>query len=130
MNINSYVLKLKGNAELPNEIEIGSNYHVSLEGAVTGYKVEDNEDGTYNQIYDFKPIKVDLLTPKGKSLKLKDARKNSQKFRNYCYKVYINEGVTESFDDVYDAVIWEAMGLMPSLIRSAQKRINGEKTNP
>jgi len=129
MEINSHILKLKGNSELPEALEIASNYHIALEGAVTGYKVEDNENGTVDYIYDFKPIKVDLLTPKGKSLKLKDNRKNSLKFRNYCFKVWVSEGYTEPFDDCYDAVIWEAMSRMPDLLREAIKRINGEKPN-
>jgi len=129
MEINSHILKLKGNAELPEALEIASNYHIALEGAVTGYKVEDNENGTVDYIYDFKPIKVDLLTPKGKSLKLKDARKNSVKMRNYLFKIYVAEGYTEPFDEVYDAFCWEVMGQTPSLIREAIKRINGEKNH-
>jgi hypothetical protein len=127
MEINSHVLKLKGNSELPEALEIASNYHIALEGAVTGYKVEDNENGTVDYIYDFKPIKVDLLTPKGKSLKLKDNRKNSVKIRNYLFKIYVAEGYTEPFDDVYDAFCWEVMSQTPSLIKEAIKRINGEK---
>ena len=129
MEINSHVLKLKGNSELPEALEIASNYHIALEGAVTGYKVEDNENGTVDYIYDFKPIKVDLLTPKGKSLKLKDNRKNSVKIRNYLFKIYTSEGVVENFDDVYDAFCWEVMGNTPNLLREAVKRINGEKPN-
>ena len=126
-NVNSHILKLKGNSELPEEIEIGHNYHIALEGSVTGFKVEDNEDGTFNKIYDFKPVKVDVLTPLGKSLKLKDPRKSSQKFRNYCYKIWIEEGYTEPFDEVYENTIWEAMSMMPALVREAIKRMNNEK---
>lgn len=123
MQINSHILKVAGKAELPNEIEISHNYHIALDGSVTGFKVEDNEDGTFNKVYDFKPIKVELLTPKGASLKLKDPRKNSQKLRNYLYKIYHDEGYTEDFDKVYDTVTLEIMGMMPHHLREAIKRL-------
>jgi len=127
MQINSNSLKIAGKAELPSDIEIAHNYHISLEGSVTGFKVEDNEDGTFNKIYDFKPVKVDLLTPLGKSLKLKDPRKNSQKMRNYLFKVYHDEGYCEDFDLVYDAFSKEVMSMTPGLLREAIKRLNNGK---
>jgi hypothetical protein len=127
MDVSSHILKLKGNAELPEAVEITHNYKITLEGSITGYKVEDNENGTENRIYDFKPVLVELLTPTGKTLKTKDPRKNSVKIRNYLFKIYVAEGYTEPFDDVYDAFCWEVMSQTPSLIRSAINRINGEK---
>ena len=127
MEINSHILKLKGNAELPNELEVDDNYHISMEGSITGYKFESNDNGTADKIYDFKPVLIELLTPKGKTLKTKDPRKNSVKIRNYLFKIYVAEGYTEPFDDVYDAFCWEVMGQTPMLIREAIKRINGEK---
>ena len=127
MEINSHILKLKGNAELPNELEVDDNYHISMEGSITGYKFESNDNGTADKIYDFKPVLIELLTPKGKTLKTKDPRKNSVKIRNYLFKIYVAEGYTEPFDDVYDAFCWEVMGNTPNLLREAVKRINGEK---
>jgi len=56
MDVSSHILKLKGNAELPEAVEITHNYKITLEGSITGYKVEDNENGTENRIYDFKPV--------------------------------------------------------------------------
>jgi len=99
--INSYILKLQGKAELPEEIEISENYHVSLEGSITSYSLHDNQNGTYDKIFTFKPIKVDLLTNKGKSLHLKDTRSSSQLFRGSLYKNWLNSQAGLDFDTWY-----------------------------
>ena len=101
--INSHILKLQGKAELPNEIETGSNYHISLEGAVNKVELHDNEDSTWDKIYTFRPVKIDLLDKMGKSLKLKDPRSNSIKIRGSLYRefMFLNEQI--SFEDFYAA---------------------------
>lgn len=125
--INSHILKLQGKAELPQEIELGSNYHIALEGSIIATSEHDNENGTSDKVYTFRPVKVEILTPKGKMLKLKDSRKNSQKLRNYLFKLYAQEGYVEAFDQVYDNFTLETMSMMPELLRGAIRRIN-EKT--
>lgn len=124
MQINSYILKVQGKSELPSEIETGHNYHIALDGSVNKVELHDNEDGTWNKVYTFKPVHISLLTPKGESLKLKDPRKNSQKLRNYLFKLYTEEGYTEDFDRVYDEFTNATMAFSPSLLREAIKRIN------
>lgn len=116
-----------GKAELPKEIEEGHNYHVACEGSITSSAVHDNGDGTWNKVYTFKPIKVDVLTPTGESLKLKDPRRNSQKIRNYLFKAYSDEGYVEDFDEVYAQFTYEVMFMTPELLRRAIKRVNKEK---
>lgn len=123
--INSHILKLLGRSELPSEIDTGHNYSVNLQGSVNKVELHDNEDGTWNKIYTFKPIIVELITPKGESLKLKDPRHNSQKMRNYLFKIYSDEGYVEDFDRVYDAFTYEVMGMTPGLLRNAIKRVQG-----
>ena len=124
MNINSHILKLLGKSELPKQIQEGRNYHVSCEGSVNKVELHDNEDGTWNKIYTFKPIKIDLLNETGQTIKLKDPRKNSQKIRNYLFKIYSQEGYVEDFDKLYDAFTQEVMLMTPQLIREAVKRVN------
>ncbi len=124
MNINSHILKLQGKAELPEEIETGDNYHVALSGGIEKLEFHDNHDGTWDKIYTLKPIKIELLNHLGKSLKLKDPRKNSQKIRGALWKHYFQEGYTGDFDALYDAFTYEVIGLMPQLIRGAVKRVN------
>ena len=127
MKINSHILKIQGRVELPHAVDMGHNYHVSVEGSINKEEIHDNEDGTCNRVSTFKPIKVSLLTPKGESLKLKDPRKNSQKLRNYLFKLYTEEGYIEDFDRVYDEFTNATMAFAPSLLKEAIKRINEHK---
>jgi hypothetical protein len=68
-----------------------------------------------------------MITETGEKVKLADPRKQSVKFRNYLYKLWLEDGCIYDFDTVYEQVVYEVMGIMPSLLRSAIKRINGEK---
>lgn len=120
--ISSHFLRLTGKAELPREIEMGNNYHVSLSGAVKSITNHDNEDGTVARMYTFKAIKVELLDELGETLKLKDTRSNSQRFRSLVYKYYINNAMTVEFDDFYDGVMNQAMFELPALIERYERR--------
>lgn len=111
--INSHILKISGKSELPNEIEIGHNYHLSLEGSVNSMTEIDNEDGTRNRIYSFRPVKLDLLNSKGETLKLKDTRTKSQLFRGRIYKIWSNNN-DMSFEEYYN-------DLMNNLITNADE---------
>ncbi len=109
MEINSHILKFQGKAELPQEVSIGHNYHVSAEGSVTSVSETDNEDGTHNRTYTFKPVRIELLTDKGEMLKLKDPRSNSTLLRSLLYKKWVNAASSDSFEDFYTKVIYGIM---------------------
>ncbi len=113
MEISSYHLKLSGKAELPREIEIGSNYHISLEGSITNFTESDNDDGSHSRMYTFKPVKVELLDPQGKALKLKDTRSKSQLLRARFYAIWREQNVPVAFEIWYE-------GLMDNIRRDAE----------
>jgi hypothetical protein len=117
MEINSHILKMLGKSELPSAIQIGHNYEVIAKGSITKEELHDNEDGTGDKIYTFKPITVELKTELGESLKLKDPRRNSEKFRAYLYKLWRDEGILMDFDTCYEKVTLKAMADMPRLLR-------------
>ena len=48
MQINSHILKISGNAELPNELILGNNYETTLQGTVV--KSQDSNIVTGKQI--------------------------------------------------------------------------------
>lgn len=100
--VTSFILRLQGKAELPREIEIGNNYHISLEGSITNFTESDNDDGSHSRTYTFKPVKVELLDPTGETLKLKDARSKSQIFRARCWAIWKEQNAPESFEVFYD----------------------------
>jgi len=125
-----YFVKIQGKANVPEKLSIGHNYKLEADCSITSETRCDNENGEFDVIYKVEPITVSIQKDNGKIIKAKDPRRNSQKIRNYLYKIYVAEGYTEPFDSVYDAFSWEVMGATPNLLRDAIKRINGEKTNP
>lgn len=105
-NKDTYMLKISGKSELPKPINIGHNFHVALEGSVVSETKSDNENGEFTHTYSFKPIKIDLLTDKGESLKLKDTRTASQLFRARLYSIWKNQkSVSTDFDTWYQNIM-------------------------
>lgn len=100
----TYLLKLSGKAELPDAILPGHNFHVALDGSIVSETISDNEDGTFTHTYTFRPVKVDVLTPKGEMLHLKDSRSNSQLIRGLLYKRWMNLASSIPFDEFYDRI--------------------------
>ncbi len=103
--INSHILKLTGRAELPQAIETGHNYHIAIEGSIPKVEIHDQEDGTFNRVYTFRAIKVDVLTPQGKTLKLKDTRSLSQLFRARLWKKHLESKTELPFDKWYELLM-------------------------
>lgn len=103
--INSHILRLQGKAELPREVKIGSNYHLMLEGSITNFTQSDNEDGTHNRTYTFKPVHVSLIEPTGETLQLKDARSKSQLWRARCWAIWKTQNINMPFDEWYDTTM-------------------------
>ena len=62
------------------------------------------------RVYIFRPIKIDLLDPKGNSLKLKDTRSKSQLFRERVWAAWKDRPDNFTFEEYYD-------GLMDNLIK-------------
>lgn len=109
MEINSHYIKLSGKAEIPQSIEMGSNYHVSLSGNITKVTEHDNEDGTFNREYNFKSVKIEILEPTGETIKAKDTRSHSALLRNLLYKKWVNAASDISFEDFYSKFMYGVM---------------------
>lgn len=105
MATDSYILRITGKAELPRPIEVGHNYHVSLEGSVVEESKADNQDGSLTYAWKFKPVKIELLEPKGETLKLKDPRSKSALFRSIVWKRWKDNLVDRPFDEYYDLLM-------------------------
>jgi hypothetical protein len=120
MEISNYVLKLTGKSELPQPIDLGNNYNIALSGSVRTSTDSDNDDGTLSRIYTFKPVKIELLTETGETIKLKDTRSNSQLLRSLIYKRWVNAASKITFDEFYDKVIGSAMVNVDKIIDWAQ----------
>lgn len=120
--INSHILKLTGKCELPSAVEIGHNYTVVLKGSVTAYTESDNDDGTMNRSYTFRPVTGEINTDDGQSLKLKDNRSNSTLIRQLIYKRWVNSASGVDFEVFYDGVCREIMQGIDDLITRHENR--------
>lgn len=79
--INSYAIKLSGEAELPEPLENNTDYLVSVEGSVTKEEIEPNYSGGYERVFKFRPLKVEVLKNNGQTVKSIDRLRQSQKIR-------------------------------------------------
>ena len=119
----TYYAKIQGKVNIPQKLEIGHNYRLVADCSVTSESKEDLENGEFSITSKLVPITAEISKDNGPTIKAKDPRKNSQKIRNYLFKIYANEGYTEDFDQLYDAFTQEVMTITPELIREALKRI-------
>lgn len=119
----NYFIKILGKANVPERVDIGHNYKLTADCSVTQEQKVDNHDGSYDIIFKVEPVTIEIQRDNGEIIKAKDPRKNSQKIRNYLFKIYSDEGYIEDFDKVYDMFTNEVMGMTPGLLRNAIKRL-------
>jgi hypothetical protein len=107
--MDSYAIKLTGNAELPEPLSIGHNFKVELQGSITSETIEDNEDGTHTHYYKFKPVIVEAIKETGERIKAKDTRSRSQQLRALVFRNWREGNFSETFDEYYDRIMIEIM---------------------
>lgn len=116
MKISSHYIKLQGKAELPAPLHMGENYDVTLSGSVIKTSDHDNQDGTVNREYVFKPIKMEVVNELGESIKAKDTRSNSQLLRSLLWKKWVNAASSIPFEDWYAKFTYGVMRDIDELI--------------
>ena len=79
-DISSYSVRIVGSFELPEGIDM-QDYRIALDGSVVSEKLKDNQDGTYEKEYGFKPLTGAILTQLGKTIVMHDKRRDSVKLR-------------------------------------------------
>lgn len=114
--INEHILKLQGKATLLESLDLGRAFKLEVDGAVDQTTDEDNQDGTFNRYYRFRPILVKVLFDNGEVTRTKDTRSRSKQMRAAIRREWEskNEPVTE--EDYYDRRMSALIG----------KLINGE----
>ncbi len=122
--MDTYYLKLQGKCNIPQPLSIGHNFKIESDCSIVSESKEDNENGEFSVTYKAVPVTVTITKENGEVVQARDPRKNSQKIRNYLFKIYSNEGYIEDFDRVYDAFTLEVMSMTPQLLREAIKRVN------
>ena len=98
----TYFIRLKGKANIPDEMEIDQNYTLIIQGSVTEKKESSNQDGTKNISWTFEPIIVEAVNELGKKIVSKDTRRRSQQLRATLFRAWQNNNDGTDFDEWYD----------------------------
>lgn len=88
MEINSHYIKVAGKAEIPEPLVLGEGYKVTLDGEVISTAEHNNQDGTKDLSYSFKPATCTIENKYGAILKAKDPRKWSEQLRRGIWKAW------------------------------------------
>lgn len=120
----TYYIKVQGKANIPKALSIGHNFKISSDCSIVSEQKEDLENGEFSVTYKAIPVTITIEKDNGEVVKAKDPRKNSQKIRNYLFKLYSDAGYVEDFDRVYDQFTYEVMAMSPSLLQETIKNLN------
>ena len=123
MNPETYYLNIKGKVNIPEKLSIGHNYKLVADCSITSETRIDNDNGEFDVVFKVEPITCEISKDNGAVTKAKDPRKQSVKFRNYLYKLWMEDGCIYPFDEVYEKVVYNAMGIMPNLLREVIKEL-------
>lgn len=109
MEINEHIIKFSGELSIEGALENGADYMLGIEGGVDGITEKPNHDGTAKAVYKFRPTLLHITTPKGKTVKSLDKKRNSQKLRNMIN--YYRQNNFPEFDeeDFYNRFIGKLM---------------------
>mgnify|MGYP001572096064 FL=1 len=103
--INDFILKLSGKVSLLEPIEVSHNYSLKIEGSVTEETLKDNQDGKFDKIYKFEPVRVELLSPLGKTIKARDPRSKSKLLRAGTWRIWKESNSDLNDEDFYEKLL-------------------------
>ena|SRR3990167_10811691 len=118
--IENYILKISGETDLPESIENGRDYLISVEGSVFS-AAEQNNGGLWDLIYKFKPIHAEILKDNGETIKSIDRRRMSQKYRNMI-EYYRKEKFSEiESEDFYNSFMGKSLSNFDEICHLLEK---------
>lgn len=102
MTLSSNSIKIAGKFELPlpEVLEKDHDYIIGLEGRITGRNEYSNEDGTYSQVWLYKPLKGQIGGTQGQSVPL--TSKGGQAFKIRCL---IAKSFGMNYDDATNVIL-------------------------
>ena len=110
MEVNEHIIRLSGRATLPSPLDMAKTYNVTLSGEVVSITESNNQNGTCDKIYTFKPVLVEVVNERGEAIKSKDTRSMSKKLRACLYKEWKDSGSELSDEDYYSQRMSEIIG--------------------
>ena len=105
--MHSNALKFTGKVEIESPLENDRNYRIALDGSITNISTSPNWDGTFSHTYSFRPIHCLIHDELGETIKAKDPRKNSEKWRSklqYDWDRWLWWTKHSTFDEAYDSI--------------------------
>ena len=87
-----YYLKIAGKVNIPTELSIGHNYKLTADCSIVSEQKSDLDNGEYSITYKLVPLTAEVIRDNGETVKAKDPRRNSEKFRNRLWKLWDSEG--------------------------------------
>lgn len=105
--MHSHALKITWKVELWQALELDKNYSIAINGSLVNISTSPNQDGTLSYTYSLRPVNVLIHSDLGLTIKAKDPRSQSQKFRSkvkYDWDKWLAGTKYKEFDDFYDAV--------------------------
>jgi len=113
MNNVTYYLKIHGKSNIPSALEIGHNYRLVADCSIVKESKSDNEDGSFDLVYTMVPVTCEVSKDNGATIKAKDPRKNSVKFRKSCWAVANNNNIDD--ERFYDFATSKCIGMLDTL---------------
>lgn len=105
--MDSYSLKVTWKVELWQPLNLDKNYRVAIEGTIVNVSSSSNNDWTKTVCYSIRPVHCLIHDELWDTIKAKDPRKNSEKWRSKL-KFDWDRGLWgtkyKEFDDAYDAM--------------------------
>lgn len=112
-----YYIKVAGKANIPQALSLGHNFKIVADCSITSESRSDNQNGDFDVIYRAEPVTVTVERDNGEIVKSKDIRKNSQKIRNYCYRLWQENNCPMEFEDYYNKVTLAILNELPIIIQ-------------
>lgn len=102
METNSRYIKVSGKAEVPEDLILGEGYKITLDGEITSVSHHNNQNGTQDVSFLFKPATCTIESKYGQILKAKDPRKWSEQLRRGIWKAWQADETDLDEDKAYE----------------------------
>lgn len=121
MDTNSRYIKVSGKAEIPEDLVLGEGYKITLDGEITDVNHRNNQDGTQDVAFLFKPATCTIENKYGSILKAKDPRKMSEQLRRAIWKAWQADESDLDEDKAYERTMLFFMKNIYAFYEEAKK---------
>ena len=103
--IKEHVLNISGNISIPESLKFENEIDIACRGVITSIKKKDNNDGSFNFKYQFRPTGECIINTAGKKIIGKDKGRLSVKLRGALWHYHIDKNIEEDFEKWRDKIM-------------------------